>query len=237
MRKEDADQLIRRVKECWWRVLVLFLLPIGMLWLALHGFSDETGNLLSTLISLAAAIGTVGALLVGIKAPQKLYDKDIKLQERNHSQELLALQRTMNDVAGELFEIVRSNGYFSGLLVKRIIGAPEGERLAIDLKIKETLDILETLVRSYLASFESVSWDVYPKSKIASEIISFLNIMRFYVVSIEKMKQDYGELENLRDRAEELTRVLLSVHEKVGVGDYDGPTYRRTIRYKRVATS
>lgn len=68
MKKEDADQLIRCVKECWWRVAILFFLIFGFALLAIFGLPsfefDQTAaawvQAIGSLLALVIAIAVVG---------------------------------------------------------------------------------------------------------------------------------------------------------------------------------
>lgn len=62
MKKEDADQLIRCVKECWWRVGILLLLVSCFVLLAIHGWPQGDWAL------GWGAIGAIATIVTGCAA-------------------------------------------------------------------------------------------------------------------------------------------------------------------------
>ena len=94
MKKEDADQLIRCVKECWWRVAVLFFLIFGFALIAMYGFpSFELDQIAAAWVQ---AIGSILALFVSIGVVRH----DHRLKRRETTDELKrSLESLINCIA------------------------------------------------------------------------------------------------------------------------------------------
>ncbi|QCP82375.1 hypothetical protein D0C27_10980 [Alcaligenes faecalis] len=65
MKKEDADQLIRCVKECWWRMALVLAIPLGIMALVFWG-SPVTVALEDGAAAWVQALGSVGAVVAAI---------------------------------------------------------------------------------------------------------------------------------------------------------------------------
>lgn len=80
MKKEDADQLIRCVKECWWRVAILLLIPtllFFVLWSDSEGMEWKFGwAALAAIGSLLAAIAAFVASSIALKIARQEWDKE-----------------------------------------------------------------------------------------------------------------------------------------------------------------
>lgn len=174
--------------------------------------------------TVMAAFGTVAALWVAIGNPGRIYKNEKRLQENIHKEELVALEIFMQDVSAQLFKIANPGGYLHGYLVKHVKTATNEEREKSSKDVMERLNVLSILLRRYLEQFERVSWYEYPKTILASEIVSFVNILKYVIDAIEVMKSNLGENETLKGHLMELNRVLLSVNEKVKGGKYEGPS-------------
>ncbi|PWE13439.1 hypothetical protein [Alcaligenes faecalis] len=181
-----------------------------------------------------AALGTVAALLVAVKAPERIYKNEKRLQKGIHKEELVALEIFMQDVSAQLFKIANPGGYLHGYLEKHVMAATDEERQKSSKDVMEKLNVLSILLRRYLEQFERVSWDEYPKTILASEIVSFVNILKYVIDAIEVMKSNLGENETLKGHLMELNRVLLSVNKKVTGGKYEGPSLVVPDIYSRI---
>lgn len=80
MKKEDADQLIRCVKECWWRVAILLLIPTSLFFVL---WSDSEGMewkfdwaALAAIGSLLAAIAAFFASSIALKIARQEWEKE-----------------------------------------------------------------------------------------------------------------------------------------------------------------
>lgn len=128
MKKEDADQLIRCVKECWWRVAILLLIPILLffvLWLDGDDMDWKFGwSALAAIGSLLAAIAAFVASSTALKIARQEWDKE---KEQKGQKALMYKWLFMGEI-GSLqasFEAIENQ-------VEKYIAAQEGAELTIE---------------------------------------------------------------------------------------------------------
>lgn len=90
MKQEEAEQLIKCVKECWWRVAILLALISGFTLIAILGWPRY--ELDQTMAAWVQAIGTLIALGVAIAVPAW---QNKKLEERRQKDAQRKLWQTL----------------------------------------------------------------------------------------------------------------------------------------------
>lgn len=76
MTRENADQVIRCIKECWWRVGVLLVILLGFALIAMHGWPQGGWGL------GWGAIGATASVVIGVFAIQVSYIQMEWLKEK-----------------------------------------------------------------------------------------------------------------------------------------------------------
>lgn len=79
MKKEDADQLIRCVKECWWRLTVFFAAELLFVTLVVYGWPKGDWGL------GWGAVGAVGTLVTGVGAIYIAYVQKKWIEDERNS--------------------------------------------------------------------------------------------------------------------------------------------------------
>ena len=92
MTEEKVDQVIRCVKECWWRVGILLALIFGFVLLAMHGWPEGDW------IFGWGAIGALGTIFTGGVAVKIAYSQKKSNDERVKNSEWIALKSTLQEV-------------------------------------------------------------------------------------------------------------------------------------------
>lgn len=91
MKKEDADQLIRCVKECWWRVLLLLIPPLAFVVWAIYGW-PVTVVLEDGAAAWVQAIGVIVGLAIAVVVPifqQRMRNEDARQHKKAVMEALL----------------------------------------------------------------------------------------------------------------------------------------------------
>lgn len=79
MKKEDADQLIRCVKECWWRLTVFFAVELLFVTLVVYGWPQGDWDF------GWGAVGAVGTLVTGVGAIYIAYVQKKWIEDERNS--------------------------------------------------------------------------------------------------------------------------------------------------------
>ncbi|MGE8519722.1 MAG: hypothetical protein ACN6OK_05715 [Alcaligenes faecalis] len=95
MKKGDADQLIRCMKECWWRVALVIAIPLALMAWVFWG-SPVTMTLEDGAAAWVQAVGSIGAIVVAIyvlhKQKNDMFEAGVKAEDMSETRLLMALR-------------------------------------------------------------------------------------------------------------------------------------------------
>lgn len=211
MKKEDADQLIRCVKECWWRVGILLLLVSCFVLLAIHGWPQGDWAL------GWGAIGAIATVVTGCAAVLIAYRQKKSNDERRSHLDWLARRdanQLLNFINRELIKVVLET---EKLITPENLNAPRWIEV-----LNEVVSIRKRLPR------EDVGYET--ENLLNEELIFSLHELKEYVSELDNDAQEI-DFWSLRRESVDLTTIaiylqnelvpLLRVADTVGRG-YEG---------------
>ncbi|ULH05369.1 hypothetical protein [Alcaligenes faecalis] len=107
MKKEDADLLIRCVKECWWRMALVLAIPLGIMAWVFWG-SPVTVALEDGAAAWVQAFGSIGAVVAAIyvlhKQRQDMIEREVNAIRTAEARLLMALKTEISIRQGQYME-------------------------------------------------------------------------------------------------------------------------------------
>lgn len=217
MKKEDTDQLIRCVKECWWRMALVIAIPLALIAWVFWG-SPVTMAFEDGAAAWVQAFGSIGAVIAAIyvlhKQRQDMIEREVNAIKTAEARFLMALRTEIVVRQGQYMKqigntianrAIRSMGPF-------VWGAPDNPfhvytAMCKDLGLVKD-DKLRALVVETYAEMEGL---IYSIKTLQGELnkATELNISNFPPVKAQ-IHENYKMVEDHHAFAEQLAHSLVS---------------------------
>lgn len=228
MTKENTDQVIRCIKECWWRVGVLLVILIGFALIAIYGWPQGDWQLGWGAIGAVATVIT-GGIALKIAFLQGKRDRDLQALK-----EAINFSRIENNAKAVLVAINQVHGIY--LAVCKVDTSKEVS-LLVDL-IKRCRPTLEMSI--YLSGFfyeaEGLSVSDIKRINAINESInslskgvglgfikldgddyvpSFFDSLSYFFMVALNILSDIGEMDCLRGRGHDYSKLSIEINKSI----------------------
>ncbi|MCC9162878.1 hypothetical protein LNA76_06000 [Alcaligenes sp. MMA] len=186
MKKDDADQLIRCVKECWWRVLLLLTAPIALVSWAIHGW-PVTISVEDGVAAWVQAIGSILAIAGAALIARSEFKRSLAV-ERRQIRRQRAAQRE-RQLAVTQMEISKIISVYQ--LCKEVLDITEDALNKDDFKLSaedfiNRVNAAERLVSEIMVKIDKVPVYMHPYSYLASEVIMLREVQTQVVSALSQ---------------------------------------------------
>lgn len=194
MKKEDADQLIRCVKECWWRVLLLLTIPLSLAAWAMYGW-PIVFNVKEGAAAWVQAVGAVGALLVALYV-MNASQNYLRAQQKETNKNKIVMVLNAASAIGRLgVQLHRDRARCLGVITSRTDYRPLFEEWSRALRMIDLMDEALIEIAPHILQI-SISSD------------QFLNIEKAFFESRLQDSQANRDMRNILILLEKSIRVI-----------------------------
>lgn len=186
MKKEEADQLIRCVKECWWRVLLLLTIPVAFMVWAIYGWpvimSVEDGA-----AAWVQAIGSILAIVGTALIARTEFKRSLAVERRQIRRERAAQrERQLAIIQMEISKVISVSQ-----LCKEVLDITEDALNKDDFTVSAEVFIgrvnaAERLIAEIMLKIDKVPVYMHPYSYLASEIIMLREVQTQVVSTLSQ---------------------------------------------------
>lgn len=217
MKKEDADQLIRCVKECWWRMALVLAIPLAIMAWVLWG-SPVAVALEDGAAAWVQAFGSIGAVVAAIyvlhKQRQDMIEREVNAIKTAEVRLLMALKTEIIIRQGQYMEKI-GNAIADGSI--RRVGpfewaAPENPfhvytAMCKDLGLIKDDGLRASVIKTY-AEMEGLLYSIRTMKDELNKVAE-QNLWRSPHAQ-EGVQNNYGMVERHHAQTEELVNSLLT---------------------------
>ena len=206
MKKEDADQLIRCVKECWWRVLVVIAAPLFLILALKNGLQI----ILTLKEGTAAWVQAIGSILAILAAVALYFAGEWHERKKKNKEDINYVTDVMRTVESIAYELVRTmdhlydNHYLFGVVgdlprdVVKTDRQPQqvlSEIHGVRVTFEEFCEKRAAVIEHCYMEMSLIDWSKPPISRIAIYLVSikydfhvFFNLLKSDVEVESKRK-------------------------------------------------
>lgn len=238
MTEEKADQIIRCVKECWWRVLLVIAIPVFLIALLLRGWpvivtiEDGMAAWVQAIGSIAAFVGAVALYFMG-EHHRRINQKK---EEARHvtdvmrSVEALAytLVVTMDKLYDEHYQYGLKEHLPDGDEDAVTVYQLRNEILGVKMTYEDFCEARANVIKNCYEALSSIDWSKPPVSKIGIFIVSITNEFQFFFTLLTTDEDGEYKRNKLREHATSVSSHVINAAEvlKEAYGYQSQWTYR-----------
>lgn len=195
MTEEKADQIIRCVKECWWQILILFVVGLGLATTLFRGWPVFLFK--DSMAAWFQAGGSIGAIVVAVMVMLHQSKKQLELQEREWEQQRLEKKEEAEQI---LMKVLKSSSVYINSFKKNLYDICYVSRYTESGK--------EEFINNNLDNDEwnSLQIDLWYLESVEVEVISSADLLQSFIKirsNLNMIVKAYWQLKNLRNISNE----------------------------------